>query len=143
MLRRAVLPLSLLLVTKRTRAQASKPATYLERENSLDAVRIDDKTRQASFALLIDWPLDDPRTLNAVQLKLNRYYRARKQGFHVTQFQNVNPALPVGLHVFHLPATTERGKLVLANVERSARRYGFLPVFESRLSIEGPVGGKP
>ena len=137
--RRNLLALLILSTVGPSLAQVSEQPTHLERDHVLDAVRIDEKTGQVSFAILIDWPLDDPRTLNAVQRKLNRYYRARRQGFHVVQFPEVNPALPVGLHVFHLPATTERGKAALATIERSARRYGFLPTFESRQGIEGPT----
>jgi hypothetical protein len=111
----------------------------LEQSQFLDGVRIDRDTGQITFALLIDWPLDGRGTLNAIQVKLNRYYRARKQGVHVTQFPEANPALPVKLHVFHLPAKSEQARDVLSKVERSARRYGFLPTFESRVSIEGPA----
>lgn len=143
MSRRALVHLLLLGTTGLVRAQASRPTTHLERERFLDAVRIDSQTGQASFAILIDWPLDDPRTLDAVQRKLNRYYHARKKGFHVARFPEVNPALPVGLHVFHLPATTVRGKAALERIDRSARRYGFLPVFEPRSGIEGPAVSRP
>jgi hypothetical protein len=137
--RRDLFALLVLGTTGSSHARASDKPTHLEREQVLDAVRVDKKTGQVSFALLIDWPLDDPRTLNAVQRKLNIYYRARRQGYHVVQFPEVNPALPVGLHVFHLPAATERGRAALATIDRSARRSGFRPTFESRSGIEGPT----
>ncbi len=119
-------------------AQSTPAPTYLANQNSLDGIRVDKKTGQASFVLILDWPLDGPGTLDAAQRKLNRYYRAKRQGLHVTRYPELNPALPVGIRIFHLPAKTPFAQKVLAAIERSSRRYGFTPTLESRSSIEGP-----
>jgi hypothetical protein len=137
--RRAVLVALATLASSMVATPSLAAPTHLEHSQLLDGVLIDKETGQVTFALLIDWPLDGQGTMNAIQVKLNRYYRARKQGVHVTQFPQANPALPVKLHVFHLPAKSEQARDVLSKVDRSARRYGFSPTFESRVSIEGPA----
>lgn len=119
-------------------AQSTPATSYLANQNSLDGFRVDKKTGQASFALILDWPLDGPGTLDAAQGMLNRYYRAKRQGLHLTRFPELNPALPVGIHIFQLPAKTPFAQKVLAAIERSSRRHGFTPTLESRSSIEGP-----
>lgn len=141
--RRAILTALTALASTLVAVPLLAAPTHLEHSQVLDGVLINKDTGQVTFALLVDWPLDGQGTLNAIQVKLNRYYRARKQGFHVTRFPEANPALSVKLHVFHLPARSEQAREVLSKVERSARRYGFTPTFESRISIEGPAVPRP
>ena len=119
--------------------QLAAAQSHLDYPAVLDAVGIDKQTGTVTFVLLVDVPLDELETLRKAEVKLNRYWKAIRRGWFYVQNPTANPALPVKLHVFHLPVANDRGAAALQRLERSSRRYGFQPTFEARKSIFSPA----